>query len=401
MPGTDPRTARVPRFLAAIALSLGAAACTPAGSAADPDPATADGADTAPPAGGGSFDLRDFGAVCDGVTDDRAALKAALVAAGRAGGGRVTVPEGTCRIRATERDPYAALGPGTVLAGAGSAVSSLRFETDDPRGYRALLHTEGDDVAVTGLTLRSDADADVYGVFLQVRAGRNVTVEDVVLRGPGTASGVNTLHGLLLPANGTLEDLRLTDVTMEGLDYGLLQQNESTATITGVTVERGTFRGNRADDLAFNAPAGRMGDVVVRDSSFTESGGFAISLANVQDAVLEGNTLRGYRHEFVHVEDRSARVRISGNDFSDNRTVEEDWYSFVFVISGSRGIEIVGNTFRASPAVNPFQCVFVGPGGAGRIPPSDVIVRDNVAELAENTRLVAVYGGAEVTVGES
>lgn len=391
---------RIPLVLTAFALALGMAACTAADGAPEDDggtrPPVADGADTGRPAGGPTFALRDFGAVCDGVADDRVALKAALEAAGRAGGGTITVPAGTCRILATEQQPYAALGANTTLAGEGSAVSALVLDTDDPRGYRALLHTEDDDIAVTGLTLSSVPD--VYGVLVQTTAGRNLALEDVVMTGPGAANGTNTLHGVLLPANGTLEDLRLSDVTVQGLEYGLLQQNASTATITGVTVERSTFRGNRADDLAFNAPAGRMTDVVVRDSSFADGGYFAISLANVQDAVLEGNTISGYSHEFVHVEDRSARVRIAGNEFSGNRPTGEDWYSFVFVVSGSQDVDVVGNTFRTSPSRTRFQCVFVGPGGPDSAAPQGITVRDNLAELSENTELVAVHGGSGVSV---
>jgi hypothetical protein len=396
-------SARLSLVLTVFALLVAIAACT--GSTApvteDPEarPPAADGADTDPPDGGQTFSLLDFGAACDGEQDDRAALKAALEAAGRAGGGTITVPAGICRILATERDPYAALGGNTVLAGGGSRASSLRFETDDPRGYRALLHTEGDDVAVRGLTLTSAED--VYGVFLQTTAGRNLTLQDVVMTGPGQANGTNTLHGLLLPANGTLENLRLSDVTVQGVEYGLLQQNESTATITGVTVEGATFRANRADDLAFNAPAGRMTDVVVRNSTFADGGYFAISLANVQDAVLEGNTISGYAHEFVHVEDRSARLRIAGNTFSGNRSTGEDWYSFVFVVSGSSDVDITGNTFRTSPTDTGFQCVFVGPGGPDSAPPRGVTVRDNTATLTGGADLVAVYGGAEVSVEES
>jgi hypothetical protein len=391
---------RILRHLSiALLLVLAATACSGTDAASPREVSTADGADTDPPAGGPTFDLRDFGAVCDAVHDDRAALKSALEAAGRAGGGRITVPAGTCRILATERHPYATLGSNTTLAGTGSGVSGLMLDTDDPRGYRALLHTEDDDIAVTGLTLSTVTD--VYGVLIQTTAGRNLTLEDVVMTGPGPANGANTMHGVLLPANGTLENFRMSSVTVQGLEYGLLQQNASTATITGVTVERSTFRKNRADDLAFNAPAGRMTDVVVRESSFTDGGYFAISLANVQDALLEGNTISGYSHEFVHVEDRSARVRIAGNDFSGNRPTGEDWYSFVFVVSGSNDIDIVGNTFRTSASRTPFQCVFVGPGGADSEAPQGITVRSNAAALSENAELIAVYGGSEVSVEES
>ena len=46
---------------------------------------------------GGGLDVRDFGAVGDGRTDDTPALQAALDAADRLGGGRVSLPAGTWR----------------------------------------------------------------------------------------------------------------------------------------------------------------------------------------------------------------------------------------------------------------------------------------------------------------
>src|SRR5215471_15801393 len=43
-------------------------------------------------------DVRDYGAVADGTTDSAPAINRAIAAAGRAGGGTVTIPPGTFRI---------------------------------------------------------------------------------------------------------------------------------------------------------------------------------------------------------------------------------------------------------------------------------------------------------------
>ncbi|MER5427542.1 glycosyl hydrolase family 28-related protein [Streptomyces sp. NPDC002588] len=66
-------------------------------------------------------DVRDFGAVRDGTTDSAPAINRAIAAAGRAGGGTVTVPPGTFRI-----DDVIRLGwSNVILKGAGSGRTTL------------------------------------------------------------------------------------------------------------------------------------------------------------------------------------------------------------------------------------------------------------------------------------
>ncbi|MFE7166896.1 glycosyl hydrolase family 28-related protein [Streptomyces sp. NPDC057616] len=66
-------------------------------------------------------DVRDYGAVADGTTDSAPAINRAIAAAGRAGGGTVTIPPGTFRI-----DDLIRIGhDNVVLRGAGSGRTTL------------------------------------------------------------------------------------------------------------------------------------------------------------------------------------------------------------------------------------------------------------------------------------
>ncbi|WP_346779702.1 glycosyl hydrolase family 28-related protein [Streptomyces sp. S3(2020)] len=67
-------------------------------------------------------DIRDFGAVADGTTDCAPAINRAIAAAGRAGGGTVTIPPGTFRIDDVIRIGHCDV----VLRGAGSGRTTLR-----------------------------------------------------------------------------------------------------------------------------------------------------------------------------------------------------------------------------------------------------------------------------------
>ncbi|PTM98241.1 pectate lyase-like protein [Streptomyces sp. VMFN-G11Ma] len=66
-------------------------------------------------------DVRDYGAVADGSTDSAPAINRAIAAAGRAGGGTVTIPPGTFRIDDLIRIGY----DNVVLRGAGSGRTTL------------------------------------------------------------------------------------------------------------------------------------------------------------------------------------------------------------------------------------------------------------------------------------
>ncbi|MEU9916302.1 glycosyl hydrolase family 28-related protein [Streptomyces sp. NPDC051001] len=66
-------------------------------------------------------DVRDFGAVADGTTDCAPAINRAIAAAGRAGGGTVTIPPGTFRIDDVIRIGHCDV----VLRGAGSGRTTL------------------------------------------------------------------------------------------------------------------------------------------------------------------------------------------------------------------------------------------------------------------------------------
>ncbi|MDX3746572.1 glycosyl hydrolase family 28-related protein [Streptomyces sp. AK08-02] len=66
-------------------------------------------------------DVRDFGAVADGVTDSAPAINRAIAAAGRAGGGTVTIPPGTFRIDDVIRLDRS----NVILKGAGSGRTTL------------------------------------------------------------------------------------------------------------------------------------------------------------------------------------------------------------------------------------------------------------------------------------
>lgn len=166
---------------------------------------------TAPPARAPRrLDVRSFGAHGDGVTDDSAALQAALDAARAAGGGEVFLPAGTYLVAPPGHRPggvtlqWLRIGSRVSLRGEGRR-SVLRVR-DGVGSYRALLGGDPADGAgladVTIADLRVDQncagsggdvrvgqDGKEFLVFL-AWGGRNVTVERVEF---DAVCGVNTV----------------------------------------------------------------------------------------------------------------------------------------------------------------------------------------------------------------
>lgn len=341
------------------------------------------------------IDVRDHGAVCDGVADDRGGVQAALDRAADVGGD-VVLPKGRCRILTTRRHPSLNLAPGTTLRGAGPRRTSMYLETDDRNGYRELLRTHGSGVTVAQMSLQRSGN--VYGVMVNLGNGSGLTLRDVNIVGDRWANPSTSFHGITNAGSGIVDDVLLERIAVFGCDYGLLQNNAATTSMTGWTVRDSEFMFNAADDLGFNVPSGSMTGVLVENSRFTSGRGFGVSLANVQDVQLVGNTFHGYVREFVHIEDRSRNVELRQNVFTGNRRNATDFYSFVFVINGSDDVRIIDNSFRTSPAENPFRCVFVGPGSPTAPAPQGVVIQGNDARLRPNCTLLEEYGGSGVTV---
>jgi hypothetical protein len=84
-------------------------------------------------AGSGEFNVKAFGAVGDGVTDDTAAIQAAIDAASDAGGGIVFVPEGTYLVSISQHPDTTSVAAALVLKsrvwlqGAGSGSSTIKL----------------------------------------------------------------------------------------------------------------------------------------------------------------------------------------------------------------------------------------------------------------------------------
>ena len=139
------------------------------------------------------YNVRNFGALGDGITDDTNAIQAALDAAKEAGGGQIYVPNGT----------YIIIGDGTASHGAlriysntefyGDGIGQTEFKLQD--GYsdkitgliRTPVNEVTENIVIRDMTFngnRENVTGDVDGIMIGVlpgdsRADNNILIENV------------------------------------------------------------------------------------------------------------------------------------------------------------------------------------------------------------------------------
>lgn len=135
---------------------------------------------------------RDFGAKGDGVTDDTAAIQAALDAAAAAGGAIVHLEAGTYVVSGSGKASAGCLqiGSNVVLAGDGQGETTIRLADGSSGDITGIIRTPSSDttvnVTIRDLTIdgnRDNTSGDVDGIFTGVAPGVNASSEDILIIG--------------------------------------------------------------------------------------------------------------------------------------------------------------------------------------------------------------------------
>ncbi len=141
------------------------------------------------------YNVKDFGAVGNGTTDDRLAIQAAVNAAREDGGGEVYIPPGVYAVTGQFVDgkPKPTLGciqlyDNITVTGAGMGESVVKVKNGwngDITGiFRTPYGIENHDVTVQGLTLdgnRANTTGDIIGWFNGVKPGAPGTDTNITL----------------------------------------------------------------------------------------------------------------------------------------------------------------------------------------------------------------------------
>lgn len=138
----------------------------------------------------GVFNVRDYGAVGDGVTDDKAAIQAAITAALAAGrGNQIVFPGGGTYRLASYIDINGA--DGLSITGTGSAI--IEYPSDDTSLVASGIAVS-DAMARSGFIVRNSTGVSFYGLTFQGGTNSQITTTNIGVGVYATSSSSMLMH---------------------------------------------------------------------------------------------------------------------------------------------------------------------------------------------------------------
>lgn len=427
------------RVLSTIALLLASCSsnryCAGAGPAGPTLDSTASARSVARPAGFSS--VLDYGAKCDGVSDDREAFRLAVAAAQELGG-TVTVPAATCAIAAPVEfgsRPFRITGAGIE----GSKIKALarmpamfRWNGEGKYNYRtefSQLRLDGNGLAeravlasrvahllifrtlITGTTVAAldlayGWDNDISESHIAWNSGIGILINNGIVDGIQGNNAIRIVNTKIV-SNATgiyVSPSRHVQITGCTLD-----SNSRTAIFIprgaeGTIIRDNYFEANAQEGIAFRTPATVVrADIVVNGSAQNDSemgfasparglvveGNYAFATFSKQFAYLiaaagarlVGNTaFRGRSPSLIGLLDDTRYTSIGGLHFSGN----QDFSELVTIFpSASRGVDLTEASGSTLPTVNYFSLSGApispaGPGDTGAVHGGNASLRRGV-----------------------
>ncbi len=310
------------------------------------------------------FDVTAYGAVCDGVTDDAAAIQAAIDAAEAAGGGIVSLPTAICGVA----DQLNVNGVGVSIEGEGQGATVVRWLAGTyPSKHTFLISAT--QASIRALTIdgnRSVAGPSITGVT--VLRSEDIVVEDIETK---DLAG----YGIYVTANTTTPNRRIllqNNHVHGGAKYGIfvlsifddvqirgnsIHDNDSTA----VYIRNAASDGNASRRLIFDGntigvvPGNHLGpfglyfvygelqDVVVTNN-LIEGG---LNMKDVGDGVFTGNRIRRDGYVSLAVGDSLGPLVFSRNLIEATSLPANQWSASVYAPLGSE-VSFVDNIIRTN-----------------------------------------------------
>lgn len=287
-------------------------------------------------AGGQVFNVKapNFGARCDGTTDDVAAIEKALATACSAGRGTVLIP-GACGITDAIDWPttcnnvtLAGTGPGSRLVNVAGADVSRGMILADWTGHTQATRIVIRDLDLVGGTSLSAA----FKRGVQVKNCAKCAVKNLTITGvDGNPSTGSDVYGIELR-----DDVTDAEVSGNTIVFATTTSSDTSYKI-GILV-----RSAMVDDSNGNItgatplPATTKRTRVYGNSVY--GGTHGINCQNVEDLDIVGNVLQSQGHRGMGLGGTSRNITVTGNTVRDSGSVN------LLFAGGATNVTVVGNT---------------------------------------------------------
>jgi parallel beta-helix repeat protein len=249
-----------------------------------------------------TFNVKDYGAIGDGTTDDTVAIVATITAA--ASGDTILFPKGTFRVKTSGAFNSAVQLGSKSLRFLGSK-SVIQADPASATGIR-LISMVGTDQVIEGIEFDPNGVTSAICVFLS-NASRT-TIRQCLFTNPQNAGVWIT---------GTTSDLSVIDNKFSGVNYGVLA--DAASTCTRVLIQGNRFMGGATGDaIEINTPTTGSSDIhivgnIISGYTNTSSSGIGIGMATVSHGSIVGNLIYNCGLDGIHFEDGTNGITVTGN----------------------------------------------------------------------------------------
>ncbi|WP_447791238.1 M10 family metallopeptidase C-terminal domain-containing protein [Pseudomonas farris] len=302
------------------------------------------------------FNVQNFGAKGDGITDDTAAIQSAIDAAAAAGGGQVYMPTGTYIVSGGEEpsDGCLMLKSNVYLYGDGMGATTVKVadgsDTKITGVIRSAYGEETHDFGVSNLTIDGNRDSTTgkidgwFNGYIPGEAGydSNVTLDSVEIKdcsGYGFDPHEQTVNMVI--KNSVSHGNGLDGFVADFLSNSTFENNIAYDNDRhGFNIVTSTHDFTMTNNVAYDN--GGNGIVIQRGSE---------DIPSPTNITITGGEVYGNGAEGVLIK-MSSEVTVSGIDIHDNASAGIRIY-------GSNHVEIIDNTLNNNSLANPVPEIII------------------------------------------